>query len=99
MKHDYSKCLLDEYSIDMLQDGDDAITKLELWKWLKEFEPEENKGFTFSNCKEIEDISKEMKYHYSHSGFSFAWTMRNLQYVAKHGFDAFILLVESKHKD
>jgi hypothetical protein len=45
----------------MLEDGYKTITKLDLWKWLAEYIPEENKGFMFSEneniCKRYENWS------------------------------------------
>lgn len=65
-----------------------AITKLELWDWLKVFTPEDDEGFMF--CKNL-NISKieNMVSSDGHSGASFAIAMRCMECIAKEGFDHF----------
>jgi hypothetical protein len=77
MTRDYEETL-------MLQDMHDAITECNLWDWLKTFEPKKDEGFIFTNHPNIDKISSKMKYE-GHSGFSFAWCMRKMQYLAKNG--------------
>ena len=36
------------HGADMLGDGYNAVTETNLWDWLKEFTPEDGKGFMFS---------------------------------------------------
>lgn len=87
MIRDYSTVFAHEASAKLCQDGDEAVTKCELWEWLKEFRVKENEGFEFTKHENIDKILEEMKYKKDHSGFSFAWTMRQLQFVAIHGFE------------
>lgn len=66
-----------------------AITCCELWEWLETFEDE---SFTFSRSPHITTISKKMEEQPAgklHSGYSFGCTMRNMEYIAKHGYDAY----------
>jgi hypothetical protein len=76
----------------MIENGYQSVNSLELWDWLSSFEPEEGKGFTYSNCEEINKIFQKMEElpnSPGHSGASFGITMRKLQFIAKNGLDAF----------
>ena len=72
----------------MYQTAFDAITQLELWQYMRNFDQE---SFTFSSDTEVIRISKkisELGYD-GHSGASFGCTMRAMQYIAKEGMDKF----------
>jgi len=76
----------------MIENGYQAVNTLELWDFLSKFEPEEGKGFMFTDCHEINKIGEKMEElpnSPGHSGSSFAFTMRHLQYIAKHGLDKY----------
>jgi len=75
----------------MLENAFRAIDRLELWAWLRDIDPD--MGFMFLSCPEINRIGEEMVKEpvgRLHSGASFGITMRNMEYIAKHSFDAFI---------
>jgi hypothetical protein len=60
-----------------------AINELNLWEFMKE----EKKSYLFCNDKEIHLIMDkiiELGFH-EHSGNSYEWTLRQLQYIAIHG--------------
>jgi hypothetical protein len=61
----------------------DAITKLELWNWLAQDEPPKDKGYMFWGHENIDKISKLVENQH-HSGASFAFYLRNMQYWAKN---------------
>lgn len=74
----------------MIENGYQSINCLELWNFLSTFEPEEGKGFMFSDCEEINKICQKMEELPNppgHSGASFGVTMRHLQFIAKNGLD------------
>lgn len=85
--HNYSD-LFDENDAEMLQDMDETITKLNLWDWMKTFEPEEGKGFMFSDHPNLELIRENSSYG-GHSGSSYGWTMRMMQCIAQMGWEDF----------
>jgi hypothetical protein len=65
----------------------EAITELNLWEWLRTFTPKENEGFMWSRAPEINQIGSHPKVDSDgHSGASFAWTMRNMEVIAKRGW-------------
>ena len=68
----------------MLQDAYDAISKCELWDWMRDFTPHANEGFQFTQHPNLTLISGELKYT-GHSGSSWAWTMRVMEMIAKKG--------------
>ena len=67
---------------EMLQDARDAITKCDLWDWLKTYTPEDGKGFMFTSHPNLDRISAAMKYT-GHSGASYGFTMRKMEQEAK----------------
>jgi hypothetical protein len=71
----------------MLSNMCEAITELNLWDWLRTFTPKENEGFMWSRSPEINQIASHPKVDSDgHSGASFAWTMRNMEVIAKRGW-------------
>jgi hypothetical protein len=87
MARNYST-LFDHHEATMLQDADNAITECGLWDWLQNYTPDEGKGFMFSEHPNLNKINAAMKYG-GHSGSSYAWTMRQMEYIAKHGWTLF----------
>jgi hypothetical protein len=57
------------------------------WAFLKEFVPEEGRGFMFSRHPMLDQINARLDD--GHSGASYGWTMRQMEYIAKHGLEAF----------
>lgn len=78
----------DSHSKQMLEDGYKTITDLDLWNWIANYTPEEGKGFMFSSHDNITKIGNAMKT--GHSGASYGWTMRNMESIAKNGWDKFV---------
>lgn len=73
----------------MLYDAMQAITVANKWEWLRG-QPQVG---DFIHSKDMIDIEKHMNYH-DHSGGSFAWTMRQMHFIARNGFAAFARLRE-----
>jgi hypothetical protein len=83
------ECLYPAEDCVMLRDAYDAITKLNLWDWLRSFTPHPNEGFLLTNCVELLEITHAMTYK-GHSGASWATTMRVMESIAKAGgWDAY----------
>lgn len=74
----------------MLETAYDAITSLELWNYMKT----PNKSFMLCLDIELDLIMNEVvKLGYDcHSGISFAWTLREMQFIAQYGLSQFIEL-------
>jgi len=68
---------------DMLQNAYQAVSQPEMWNFVKT----DIESFSFSASPEIRIISNKMVElgYDGHSGFSFGWTMRQIQFVAKYG--------------
>jgi hypothetical protein len=81
----------DEHSRFMLENAYQAITVAEGWDFMKTFNDNQY-GFMFSdNPMTGKIMSKMEELGYSgHSGGSFGWTMRNMEFLAKHGKDEFL---------
>lgn len=84
MMNDYSE-IFGVHESTMLGDADQAITKCDLWDWLKNYKTDENRGFLFSRHPNLDRIHSAMNY-YGHSGASYAWTMRIMEEIAKVGW-------------
>ena len=69
-----------------------AITRTELWVWLRNYTPPADCGFMMSTTPEMrrinDEASKEDVFG-GHSGCSYAFTMRAMQAIAKDGYEAF----------
>ena len=75
----------------MIENGYQAVSELELWEWLKMYEPDKY-GFMFSSHENISHIGQKMQElpnYPNHSGSSFGHSMRILQYIAKAGLEKF----------
>ncbi len=68
---------------EMLQNAWNAITQLELWNYMKQ----NCESYMLSSDNEITIITHKMEElgYNGHSGFSFGWTMRQMQYIAQYG--------------
>ena len=71
-----------------------AITQCELWEWIRDFDPPTSEGFMFCDTPELKRIKTAMFEHNDsvaggHSGSSYAYVMRLMQYIATHGFADF----------
>jgi hypothetical protein len=77
-----------------VHDGIAAVIKTTLqresctWSYLRDNPPSESTGYMFANNPVFNAINGNMQV--GHSGSSYGWTMRNLQYIATHGLDAYI---------
>lgn len=76
------------FTREMLINGYKAIDSLNLWDYMKK----DVESYTWSNDKEIDFISDKMVElgYKGHSGFSFGFTMRALQYIAIHGEEKYM---------
>lgn len=70
-------------SREMLVNAWNAITELNLWDYMRQ----DTYSYMLSNDNEINLISRKMEElgYDGHSGCSFGWTMRQMQYIAKNG--------------
>lgn len=94
---------LSEYDFDYnILDGIEAVIKTTnqrescMWSYLRDNPPSDSTGYMFSNNHVFNAIMSNMQV--GHSGNSYAWTMRNLQYIANHGMDAYIAACSPRRK-
>jgi hypothetical protein len=82
-----------QWSQPYLKSAHKAVTRCKLWNWLQNYEPEEGKGFMFTRgVPELDRLSKELMkdpVNGGHSGSSYACTMRNMEFIAKNGYQEF----------
>ena len=72
-----------------LQDAYDAVTELDLWDYLKQNEFESFTYYHKRPDREVHDaLLTKADRSGLHSGASYGITMRNMEHIAKHGFDA-----------
>jgi hypothetical protein len=70
----------------MLADAYQALTKADLWDYMKEPSTPGKDGFMFCTDLELVVLSRYMKYD-KHSGHSYGWTMRVMKDIATYGMD------------
>jgi hypothetical protein len=88
--------IADEHTRVLVANGYEAVSQLELWGWLRAFEPNPNEGFMWSSDPNITSIGNKMheiNKDIGHSGGSFGFTMRTLHYIARNGIDKYKQLV------
>jgi len=74
-----------------LQDMSDAIDKTPGgWEWIKSFSDSEDKSFMLCNDPKKMEIMGNMKFLDNHSGASLACMFRTMEFIAKHGWDAYV---------
>lgn len=89
-------CNYTPHSCDMLNDAYDAVTRLDLWDWLRDFTPHPNEGFMLTRHPNLDRIAEAMAFK-THSGSSWAWTMRTLSDIAKAGgWDAYKAMIVAR---
>jgi hypothetical protein len=78
----------DEHSRIMLKNAHQAISLTESWDFMRTFNEQ---SFMFSNNPAVSTIMKKMSQlgYDGHSGCSFGWTMRQMEFLAKNGKQAF----------
>lgn len=80
----------DAQKYEFLISAHQSITACELWDWLRIYEP--SSGFMFDVSLESRRIHKEMeKYpaNNAHSGSSYSLILREMQYIAKYGYQQY----------
>ena len=87
------KYIKDTHERRMLVTAYKAIQMTESWEFIKK----DIESFTFSNDKIVDLISDKIVElgYYGHSGYSFGWTLRCMQYIARNGEDAFMKRIQS----
>jgi len=80
----------DETSRRYAADTYQAVTKAEAWDLLKE-DPGEG-GFMYSGNQRYKVIQAKMELIGEHSGSSYGWSMRQVQYIAQNGWNAYVAL-------
>jgi hypothetical protein len=99
---DFSSFISDSYEVQMLENAYKAVSSVpDGWVFLKSYFPPENEGFMFNSnppekLKEIENAI--LAVDSGHSGASFGFVMRAMEYIAKQGWDGFVDLRVSNSK-
>jgi len=73
----------------MLADAYEAITKADMWEYMRLPSTPGPEGFMLSPAIELAAINAEMQFG-GHSGASYAWTMRQMEAIAKGGWHAWV---------
>ena len=79
----------DEHHRIMLKNAHQAISLTESWDFMRTFN---EKSFMLSNSRTVYTIMTKMSQlgYDGHSGCSFGWTMRHMEFLAKNGKQAFL---------
>jgi hypothetical protein len=88
---EWSQIGFSDHELEMLKDAYKAITVTGMWAWFSGYVPAEGEGFTFTTHPNMKKIEEAMEYK-GHSGFSYAWTMRQMQHIAKGGWENYLML-------
>ena len=77
-----------EHQATMLADAYDAITKADMWEYMSLRTTPGKDGFMHNPAIELAAIDCEMTFK-GHSGASYAWTMRQMEAIAKKGWETY----------
>jgi hypothetical protein len=81
----------DEHTRNMLSLTYQAVTNTNSWDFMKSFTPEKEKGFMFTSNSQLNIISSECeKLGCGHSGGSWGFSMRTMEYIAKKGWENYV---------
>jgi hypothetical protein len=75
---------------EMLEDAFQAVTRADAWELLKRPDIPGERGFMFSQNSEIDAISSFLAYQ-GHSGSSYAMIMRQMEFIAKNGWEIYVV--------
>ena len=74
----------------MLQEAWTAVEKVDAWNDLKSQDVPGEGGFMFSRHPVVQKISDALVDTTGHSGGSWGWTMRQMQSIAKNGWEEYV---------
>ena len=82
---------LDSNEKNMIQSAYKTLNRLNKWDYMRRYNPSNQLGYMFDKDETIDEITNAIDndYQMGHSGFSMAFTMRNIQYIAKNGFEKY----------
>jgi len=89
-------CTVKVYGLDFRQhllDMARTTTRLKLWEWFKNESPPEGNGYMFWEHPNIKKISDGLENN-DHSGATFGYCMRQIQFIAKNGFESWNVLLK-----
>jgi hypothetical protein len=78
---------MDSWEAQMLKDIYDAVTELNMWENMCNFSEQ---SFMFSRSTWLSEVQDKMKLMDTHSGCSYGICMRNIESIAKDGWDAYV---------
>lgn len=73
----------------ILDDMYKTISRLDLWDWLKNINITGEHGIMFSKHAEFDLITKNIEFQ-GHSGSSFSYTLKMMDFIAKKGWDEYV---------
>jgi hypothetical protein len=79
----------DSSTREFLQSAHKAITNCEMWDWIR---TNQITSFMYDNGKEMQKIRTQMHkdpINMDHSGSSYGWIMREIEYIAKYGYSKY----------
>jgi len=82
----------DESTKEFLKSAHAAITLCELWDWMRTYQPPHNTGFMWTKTPELDRLNQQMwkdPINSNHSGSSYGAIMREMEYIAKNGYDTY----------
>jgi hypothetical protein len=80
----------DKSTKEFLKSAHKAISLCELWNWMRIYEPPPNEGFMWSKTPELDKINQQFwkdPINEYHSGSSHAFIMREMEFIAKNGYN------------
>ena len=77
---------------EFLKSAHKAMSLCELWDWMRIYTPPPDRGFMWNKPPELDRIDKQMwkdPINSDHSGSSYGFIMREMEYIAKNGYEKY----------
>jgi hypothetical protein len=85
---------------ELLKRAHRAVSLCELWDWIRIYQPPPNRGFMLSIIPELNRLKLQMwkdSINDLHSGYSFDLIIRDMEYIAKNGYEKYKKIHIIKH--
>jgi hypothetical protein len=86
--NDYDYSFMNEDDVILVKDGIQAVRQIgeQAWSALRSH----CGPYMYDRSPICDQVLSHMELKDNHSGFSFAWTMNQLDFIAKHGWESYV---------
>jgi len=87
-------------SLNLIEDAYNAVISTKgAVEFFKSKSEDDSFMFTPQNHHIWDEIHSKMKEYDCHSGYSYAWTLRNIEYIFKNGWDEWVFMMKKSSNE